>query len=185
MDNRLEIMEVYLTTSDWIALLNLVVTSVIGIWLAIIVNRNFTINRSIKDYYMQEVKDIRKFYADFLRKIYMGQLSAKDIKEWLKIASNRIDCVEYSIKDSFLINKCDIGKIHSEIQTFITGTDEFNENYRSQYVVFRENTKNQILSFHIKLLNACTELVVRVNKARKHGWRYRICKWFKNKFSNR
>lgn len=80
MGSEVEIIGLSLCKSDWIAVLNLVVTTIIGIWLAVIVQKNFTINRAIKDYYIQEIKDVRKLYVDFLNNIYKGKASAKTIK---------------------------------------------------------------------------------------------------------
>lgn len=65
MDTEVEIIGFSLCKSDWISVCNLIVTSAIGIWLALIVQKNFTINRAIKDYYIQEIKDVRKLYVDF------------------------------------------------------------------------------------------------------------------------
>ncbi|MCS2520996.1 hypothetical protein [Bacteroides thetaiotaomicron] len=162
------------TTSDWIAIANLFVTSLIGIWLALIVQKNFTINRAIKDYYIQEIKDVRKLYVDFLNNVYKGNCSAKSIKEWLKIMSNRIECIEQSVNASFSIEGNSISKTHSEIQNFITGTDDFNNGYRATKLVFRETTKNEILVYHTKLLKCFTEVVVEINRAKKHGFIWRI-----------
>lgn len=103
MDTEIEIIGFSLCKSDWISVCNLIVTSFIGIWLALIVQKNFTINRAIKDYYIQEVKDVRKLYVDFLNNVYKGKISAKNIKEWFKIVSNRINCVERSLNDSLKI----------------------------------------------------------------------------------
>lgn len=50
MDTEVEIIGFSLCKSDWISVCNLIVTSAIGIWLALIVQKNFTINRAIKDY---------------------------------------------------------------------------------------------------------------------------------------
>lgn len=52
MDTEVEIIGFSLCKSDWISVCNLIVTSAIGIWLALIVQKNFTINRAIKDYYI-------------------------------------------------------------------------------------------------------------------------------------
>jgi len=174
MGSEVEIMGLSLCKSDWIGVLNLIVTTFIGIWLVLFVQKNFTINRAIKDYYIQEIKDVRKLYVDFLNNVYKGEMSAKGMKEWFKIISNRIECVERSLNDSFYIKDSDIGKIHSEIQNFITGTEDFNNNYRSKQFSFSETTKNEILIYHTRLLKCFTDVVVKINKARKHGIGWKI-----------
>lgn len=141
--------------------------------------KKFTINRAIKDYYIQEIKDVRKLYVDFLNNVYKGKISAKNIKEWFKIVSNRINCVERSLNDSFYIKDSNIGRIHSEIQNFITGTDDFNNGYRNDRLAFRETTKNEILVYHTKLLECFTDVVVKINRAKKHGLLWQIKRLFR------
>lgn len=179
MDTEVEIIGFSLCKSEWISVCNLIVTSAIGIWLALIVQKNFTINRAIKDYYIQEIKDVRKLYVDFLNNVYKGKISAKNIKEWFKIVSNRINCVERSLNDSFYIKDSNIGRIHSEIQNFITGTDDFNNGYRNDRLAFRETTKNEILVYHTKLLECFTDVVVKINRAKKHGLLWQIKRLFR------
>lgn len=178
MDTEIEIIGLSLCKSDWISICNLIITSAIGIWLALIVQKNFTINRAIKDYYIQEIQDVRKLYVDFFNNVYNGKRSAKNIREWLKIVSNRINCVERSLNDSFYIKDSNIGKIHSEIQNFITGTDDFNNGYRAEKLIFRETTKNEILAYHIRLLECFMDVVVKINRAKKHGIGWQIKQWF-------
>ena len=88
--------------------------------------------------------------------------------------SNRIECIEQSVNASFSIEGNSISKTHSEIQNFITGTDDFNNGYRATKLVFRETTKNEILVYHTKLLKCFTEVVVEINRAKKHGFIWRI-----------
>ncbi|UBD77491.1 hypothetical protein K6V26_14655 [Parabacteroides goldsteinii] len=177
MDQEITLIGLSLTKSDWISVINIIVTSLIGIWLALIVQKNFTTNRAVKDYYIQEISEVRKLYVDFLNNIYKGRISAKAIKEWFKVVSNRIDCVEKSVNESFRIKNSDIYKTHSEIQSYITGTDEFNDGYRDEQLVFSESVKNEILIYHTKLLHCFMELVIKINHASKHGvfWKIKHC----------
>ena len=178
MDPEVEVIGFSLCKSDWISICNLIITSFIGIWLVLIVQKNLTINRAIKDYYIQEINDVRKLYIDFLNNIYKGNRSAKNIKEWFKIISNRIECVERSLNESFYIKDSNISKIHSEIQNFITGTEDFNNGYRDSKLIFNESTKNEILVFHTNLIKCFIDVVVKINQAKKHGLCYKVKHFF-------
>jgi hypothetical protein len=164
-----------LTKSDWIAVANIVVTSFIGIWLASVVQRNITANRIIKDYYIQEIQDLRKLYLNFFSRIYKGECSATNMREWLKIVSNRIDCIKDGLDDSFYMKDSNkIHKTHADIRTFITGTNDFNEQYQEPSLKFSENTKNEILKYHNELLHCFTIIVVDINHAKKHGTLWKV-----------
>lgn len=169
MDSFNEIIK-KLNPSDYILIINTILNSAIGIWLVISVQKNFATNRAIKDYYIEEIKDLRKSYVDFLNNIYNANYSAKHIKDWLKIMTNRIDCLEKSIEVSFVFEGKKISKMHSEIQNYITRTDDYNEGYSEAKLEFKDTTKNEILIWHTKLLNCFTNSVVNINKASLHNF---------------
>ncbi len=53
--------------SDWIAIIDIVITSIIGIWIAVAVQNNLTKSRYLKEYFINEVKDIRDLYKSDIR----------------------------------------------------------------------------------------------------------------------
>jgi hypothetical protein len=185
MDQEIILIGISFTKSDWIAVANIVVTSFIGIWLALVVQKNITTNRVIKDYYIQEIQDLRKLYLNFFSRIYKGECSATSMREWLKIVSNRIDCIKDGLDDSFRIkNSNRIHKIHADIRAFITGTEDFNNDYQKPHLTFSENTKNEILKYHNELLHCFTVTVISINQAKKHHMLWKIRhytqSWLKN-----
>lgn len=156
-----------LEVGDIISIADIIITSTIGIWIACLVQNNITKNRYLKEYYISELKDIGECYKLFIKELYEGVLAAKDIKDWLKIMSVRImsfnDSVHksYQIKDSLLLDR------HSDMQQFITGSDEFNENYKENVVIFEGGTKNEILKKHSELNTVVMQRVIDINNAKK------------------
>ncbi len=156
-----------LDTGDIISIADIIITSAIGVWIACLVQNNITKNRYLKEYYINELKDIGECYKVFIKKLYEGGFAAKDIKDWLKIMSVRITAFNdfvhksYQIKDSLLLDK------HSDMQQFITGSDEFNENYKEKNVVFLGGTKNEILKKHSELNTVVMQRVIDINSAKK------------------
>ena len=154
-------------TGDFISIADILITTAIGIWIACLVQNNITKNRYLKEYYINELKDIGECYKAFIKELHEGVLAAKDIKDWLKIMSVRINAFydfvhkSYEIKNSLLLDK------HSDIQQFITGADEFNENYKAKRVAFQGGTKNEILKKHYELNNVVMQRVMDINSAKK------------------
>ncbi|MDR1700753.1 MAG: hypothetical protein LBR68_06135 [Lachnoclostridium sp.] len=156
-----------MAAGDIISIADIIITSAIGIWIASLVQNNITKNRYLKEYYINELKDIGECYKSFIKELYDGVLAAKDIKEWLKIMSGRITTFNmfvhesYQIEDSLLLDK------HSDMQQFITGSEEFNENYKEKTVVFQGSTKNDVLKKHSEVINVVMQRVIDINSAKR------------------
>jgi uncharacterized membrane-anchored protein YhcB (DUF1043 family) len=156
-----------LQISDWIAIIDIIITSIIGIWIAISVQNNLTKSRYLKEYFINEVKDIRDLYKVFINHLYKSDKSAKDIKDWFKIMSERTQNLNKFLHEKYKINNSLIVQKHAEIQQKITSMDEFNDNYKESSVPFTNSSKNEILKLHSELSCILTQRVIDINKAKK------------------
>lgn len=164
-----------LQVSDWISILNIIFTSIIGIWIALSVQNNLTKSRYLKEYFINEVKDIRDLYKQFINQLYKNKISAIDIKDWFKIMSERTQNLDKFLHEKFQINNSLIVSKHAEIQQKITSLDEFNEHYRAPTITFSNSSKNDILKLHSELSCVLTQRVIDINSTKIRR------KLFKNK----
>jgi hypothetical protein len=164
-----------LQVSDWIGIAEIIVTSAIGIWIAIAVQNNLTKSRYLKEYFINDVTDIRDLYKAFVNHLYKGDKSAKDIKDWFKIMSKRTQNLDKFLREKYKIDNSLIVSKHTEIQQKITSMDEFNENYNNPTIKFTNPSKNEILKLHSELSCVLTQRVIDINDA-KNRW-----KWCKKK----
>jgi hypothetical protein len=156
-----------LEAGDIISIADIVITSVIGIWIACLVQNNITKNRYMKEYYIGELKDIGECYKSFIKGLYDGTSAAKDIKDWLKMMSGRISTFNSFVHQSYQMNDSLLLDKHSDIQQFITGSDEFNELYNANSVVFQGSTKNDVLKKHVEVNNVIMQRVIDINNAKR------------------
>lgn len=162
-----------LQTSDLIAIIDIAVTTLIGIWIAIVVQNNLTKNRYLKEYFINEVKDIRDLYKGFVNLMYKNKISAVDIKDWFKVMSERTQNLNRFLHEKYTIDGALIIQKHAEVQQKITSMEEFNECYKEQVVLFSNSSKNEILKMHSELSCILTQRVIDINGAKK--------KWIKTK----
>lgn len=160
-----------LQVSDWISIIEILVTSAIGIWIVVSVQNNLTKSRYLKEYFINEVKDIRDLYKLFVNQLYKNKMSATDIKDWFKIMSERTQNLNSFLHDKYKIDNSLIVSKHAEIQQKITSMDEFNENYKKTTVTFSNSSKNDILKLHSELSCVLTQRVIDINGA-KNRWKY-------------
>lgn len=153
--------------SDWIGVVDIIVTSLIGIWIAVIVQHNLTKNRFLKEHFINEIKDIRDLYKSFVNELYKNKISAIDIKDWLKIMSERVKNMELFLHDNYKIDNSLIITKHAEVQQKITNMEEYNENYKEPTIRFSDSSKNDILKLHSELSCVLTQRVIDINSAKK------------------
>lgn len=156
-----------LQISDWIAIADIAITSIIGIWIVIAVQNNLTKSRYLKEYFISEVKDIKDLYKQFINQLYKNKMSAVDIRDWFKIMSERTRNLDAFLHNKYNINNSLIVSKHAEIQQKITSMDEFNEHYKKPTVSFSNTSKNDILRLHSELSCVLTQRIIDINGAKK------------------
>lgn len=163
-----------LLPSDWIAIINILVTSIIGVWIGLVVQKNLTTNRAVKDYFINEMNAINSSYMAFICKLYKCKLSARSIQEWLKVMNIRIEVAENAIKTHLKVNP-QILDNHVTLKQFITSLEEFNNGYKDPFIILSTRSKQKILEQNRSLKNAFANVIVDINKAnnRKSFWKKR------------
>ena len=152
--------------SDWISIASIVVTSTLGLWIGVSVRKNFTINRSVKDYFILECQEIKKLYGTFLNCLYQNKTSSKSAIEWFKIMTIKIDIFEKFLKEEFIVDP-KILQTHNKLKQYITETDEFNEMYNKPTFELTSPIKRKIVEIHEGFSNELTKVVIQINKARR------------------
>lgn len=155
------------SVSDYIAIVNILVTGGIGLWIALFIQNNITKERFEKEHFINEVKEVKDLYKIFINKLYKGSMNAKDIKEWFKVMTGKIKSLEACIEERFEVDGASVATKHAEIQQKVTILEEYNENYKLDRVVFKESSKNDILVLHTALSNVITEKIIGINSAKK------------------
>jgi hypothetical protein len=150
-------------TANVLTILNIIVNAVIGIWIAVIVNNRFRRTSTFKNYYIDEIKEIRKLYSSFLSNIFSSKYSSKYIKNWLSVMNKRIDTLEKSVLNTMDVNELDIKYIHFELYLLITGNDDFNNDWGKDKLVITESLGTKIIEKNTKLNIAFNNAFMLVN----------------------
>jgi len=151
---------------NWIAIADIIITSVFGVWIACIVQKNVTKSRYIREYFIAELGEIKADYSTLFKGLYNSELSAKTISARLKILSCRISNLDAYIHDTYKIEKTLLKDSHSVFQQYVTGTDEFNDQYSSDTVKFSANTITLLTREQSTIVKAITQRVLDINSAK-------------------
>ena len=165
-----------ISTSDWIQIAGIIITAIIGIWIANGVQNNVNKSRALRDFFIQELTALQQDYRDFTNAIFSGQLSANEIKVRFKSFTTRITALDDYIHKKFNIQGSLIKDAHVKLRQEMTEHDEFNEQFKNDVVVFSSTTKASFQGLHLELTKAITERTINVNEShiKYHHW------WNKN-----
>jgi hypothetical protein len=152
-----------ITTSDWIDIISLVATSSIGIWIGVTFQKNLTKNRSLKEYFINEIRLMNEEYSSFLSTLYTERTSSRSVQEWFKIMNIKIETIEVSIVSQMNVLP-EILYQHIRMKQFVTSTVEFNTYYQQNTLHLTPPTKNSILQIHSDFKKTVVKAIIDINK---------------------
>ena len=165
--------------SDLLAILDIVVTIVIGFVITHMVSVRDSRTRAIKDYYIQELADIKSEINKFYASLFKGDLEAKEIIGWYSAIRNRIDSFDQSVRKTFTIYEGSIAKKLFLNYKYITNSNDFNSNYNQGKIKFRAATKNAIGKNEKQLYTLVERTLYDINNVRARDYIER--KWLELK----
>lgn len=123
---------------------DLLVGLFIGGVLAYFIPKRLNDSRSLKDFYISEIRDVKVEFNELCKQISIGKMNAVAMKETFKQLSIRLNDIQYSINRNLKLNLNIVTFIES-MQNFITSADEINEQYESEYVILESTTKRELI----------------------------------------
>lgn len=152
--------------ANWISIGNIIVTLGLGTWIAYLIQNNVTKSRYVREYFIEELCEIKSDYAILFRELYNSEISAKTVSSRLKILSCRIQNLDVFIHQSYKLENSLLKDAHANFQQYITGTDEFNNQYSEDAITFSANTKTLLSREQSALVKAITQRVLDINSAK-------------------
>lgn len=172
-----------MSLSDFLAILDILVTILIGFVITHMVSVRDSRTRAIKDYYIKELADIKseinEFYSDFFR----GELGAQDIIGWYSAIRNRVDNFDKAVRMTFRIYEASIAKKLFNNYKDITDSRDFNENYKQKKIIFNSTTKVTVAKNQKLLYMLIEQTLYDINNARARDYIERKKSEFKSHYS--
>lgn len=164
--------------SDILAIMDIVVTVLIGFVITHMVSVRDSRTRAIKDYFIRELSDIKSEINAFYTNLYKGELDAKEIIGWYMANRNRIEIFDDSIRKTFRIYESRIGAKLFNNYSFITNSTDYNSNYSKGKIVFEGTTKRNIGFHQKKLYGLIEQTLYDINNVRARDYLERKCQEF-------
>lgn len=156
--------------SEIIGIADITVTLLIGFWLTRYLGNRDARSRVLKDYYIEEAKDLQNDVRTFFARLLSNHVPGSELSRWHKSHMNKFKSFDDNIRHSFhiecpFVNK-ELFKIHSEI----TNLEEFNNGFTTGFFNFSPNNRARINEFECSALTLLDDYVVQINKSPGLGY---------------
>lgn len=156
-----------MTTSEWLNLVDIVVTAGVGIWIATTIQNKFAKTRALKEYFINELIALQADYRCFDNNIWDSKLSSRSIKDTLKALSGRIDTLDKYMHKKFKLENSLIKEAHVKFQQDLTYAQELEDQFANPTVQLSHDTKIRLMPLHDSIVEAITERVININECKQ------------------
>lgn len=168
--------------SDFLAIIDILVTVLIGFVITHMVSVRDSRTRAIKDYYIQELADIKSEINEFYSNLFKGELSSQEIIGWYSAIRNRIDNFDNAVRKTFKIYEARLTpKLFFNYKN-ITNSGDFNANFKQGKIKFKAATKIAIGKNQKQLYMLIERTLYDINNVRARDYISRKWREFKSHY---
>ncbi len=117
-----------LNATHVLTIINIVVNGLIGIWLGFSFKKNYETTKSVKDYFINESKQLSLEYSEFTVLLCSKKISPSECLVWFKKMTKKIENHQSVLKLEFILEP-KILEAHNKFKVEFTKTTFFNENF--------------------------------------------------------
>lgn len=154
-----------LGAAEWIDLLGIVINVALTVWIVKVIQNRLTNKRTLKDFYIADIKDIRTEYADFLKKLHAGLVSGQSVLSWFKSMNMRVNDLMQHVSKRYGIDKQLLNPYQNTLRDLITDDSAFELQYTSEAIKFSEQTRSKFYQFEQRNSTLFYEIIGKINDA--------------------
>lgn len=148
--------------TDWFGIgVDVLLGGFLAYILASVVPEKMNDKRSLKDYYIEEMKSVKVEFNDLCKQISLQQIGPNTIRKTFKQLSIRLSDIQYSVNVNLKIH-IDVLRELTSTQTFLTNTEEMNNQFNSRTVVLNNSTERKLIEkqelFNRNMLSAIANI---------------------------
>lgn len=149
-------------------LLGILVNAILAVYIVKSIQKGVENERSIKDHFFDEIKDLRSDYKSFLNAAYTGKLTNTEIVARLKLLGIKSSDLMNHLHFTCSVDKNYLSQYHIDLNKIITEDSIFIQffNQPTQRITFTPVTLDKILKFQHKYQNRFNVLILTVNGAK-------------------
>lgn len=155
--------------SDLISIVELLTTIVFGLYLTHWFNVKDTKTRAIKDYYINQLNKLKGDCDNFFDRLFQQNINAKEIISWYDVEQIKLENFDNGILESLPVRFEKLEKVVDDIYSYITNSEDYNNNFNSEYITLSVQMKIALKREKRTLDNAFNRHLMIVNSVPSFG----------------
>lgn len=166
-----------MTFSDLLSTISILTSIIFGFYITHWYSIRDTRTRTVKDYYIEQIKGIKGRVDKFFHNVAWGKSSARKIVSWYGHIDKDIDAIDQGVRQVLDLHIAKFGDLLAKYYQEITGWVDYNDQFHNAR--YRPSTLNTIklMTMMSEIDNALNEYIDHVNQANN----YSLCKVQKRK----
>lgn len=156
--------------SDILGIIDVIITLFVGFWLTRYVGNRDSMSRVLKDYYIEEAKDLQYDVRTFFARLLSNHVPGNELARWYKSHMNKFKSFDKNIRETFPIECLPVSDELFKLHNQITSLDEFNNGFTTGAFNFSPINRTKINELECSALTLLNDYVVQVNNSPGHGY---------------
>jgi len=153
-----------LQVSDWIDIISLAINSALAVWIVITIQNNLNNRRVLKDHFINEVKNCRGEYKDFLSRLSSHHVKPKSIAPWFKLMNIKVTDLMSLLHQKYKVDKNCLEAYQVELRMLVTEFDEFVSSYKTNSEIkLKEESLSKIIKFQQNNNGIFNKIIIKIN----------------------
>lgn len=152
--------------SDLLSLSEIAVTILLGYYITHWITVKDQRTRTVNDYYISQLKDIRKDVDAFFREMLKGNLNCRRISDWYGNQEGRLNSFDEGLRLALPLRKKRLTETIDEIHREITITPFFNDHFNDRKLLFSNVERANVLNLKNKIDKSFNEYIIQINNSR-------------------
>lgn len=156
-----------MTIADFLSFVGIAVSVIVGFLITRFSSVRDTRTRVIKDYYIEQLKQIKRNVDGFYHRVPFGKMSARDIIAWYEHINLDIKSTEKGIRNSLDIQFDEYYNVLDKYYGEITGWEDYNNSFPATKYVPDNNSKIRLGQIKYENDGFLNDYIQHVNQANR------------------
>lgn len=158
--------------NNWLSLIDIILNGILFVWIGNVIQKTILNSRYLKEYFIDEIKIIKKDYSDFLSEISESSIYTSTIIPRHKFLSIRLVNIEEDIKTKYKLEKDYFYAYHVQLLEIITESEIFIKQFKKKNKFeINEELKISIIKFQSVNERLFNNIIIQINDLDKPLWR--------------
>ena len=148
---------------NYIDVIAIIANVLLTIWIVLVIQDRSNNKRILKDYYINEIKELKNDYKVYLTNLYLCKVSPKNIIPWFKLMNIKVTDIMDEINCIYKIDKNTLNPYQNELRDLLTDNEDFNNQFNDEKLNLSTTSKNSLIKFQQEKNKLFNQIILKIN----------------------